>query len=153
MKNEEGTIIPIFFECSSCKRNFISNSPFWADTEKHICVCCECFGFDTSIITCKRANCKYHRYLDRDYIDDMEILPTPEANENKSEQEYNYDEKLNKCYCCNKELYIDFIFINAKFSLFDNGKFEESESKSKLKAKICGKCFDSISKKLRLKFI
>ncbi len=148
IKDQEGNEIPIFVECTCCHRSIISTSKLWANVDKRICSCCECFGYDNDITECRRTNCKLYRYIDHDFITDdpdSSILePEPEIN-------INYDEKSNKCYVCDKEL-IEYFFINAKFSLFELGKYEDAAARAKLKAKICRRCFDKIFDKLKLNF-
>jgi hypothetical protein len=147
MKDENGEAIPIFIECTNCRRNIISTSPLWADVDKRICVCCDCFGYK-DINQCRRTNCKLYKYIDNDFITDnpdAKIEVEPEIDRE------NYDEKSNRCYICDKEL-IEYFFVNAKFSLFELGKYEDAAAKAKLKAKICRRCFDKIFDKLKLNF-
>lgn len=152
MKEETAVM---FYECSSCKRNIMNTSSMWANKEKRICVCCECFGYgegSTDLLQCRRENCKLYKYRDNDYITDTpEAVEPPEENEIDKDA-VEYDEKSNKCYCCNKDLIIEYFYVHSKFSLFDGGKFEEPESKSKIKAKFCRTCFDKTFSKLRLIF-
>lgn len=147
IKDQEGNEIPIFVECTCCHRSIISTSKLWADVDKRICSCCECFGYK-DINECRRTNCKLYKYIDHDFItDDPDgsiLEPEPEIN-------INYDEKSNKCYVCDKEL-IEYFFINSKFSLFELGKCEDAAARTKLKAKICRRCFDKIFDKLKLNF-
>jgi len=147
MKDESESIIPIFIECTCCRRNIINTSKMWADLEKRICACCECFSY-RDINQCRRTNCKLYQYIDHDFIadDPEQIVVEPEMDSN-----INYNEKSNKCYICDIDL-IEYFFINAKFSLFELGKYEDAAAKAKLKAKICRRCFDKIFDKLKLDF-
>jgi len=153
---EESAIM--FYECSSCKRNIMNNSSMWANKEKRICVCCECFGHGeekTDLLLCRRENCKLYKYRDHDYITDVpeNAIPLPAATEEEKFAAIDdYDEKSNKCYSCNKELVYEYFYVHGKFSLFSGGKFEDPESKAKIKAKFCRSCFDKAFAKLRLIF-
>lgn len=147
MKDETGEVIPIFLECTCCHRNIISTSKLWADVDKRICSCCECFSYK-DINQCRRTNCKLYKYIDNDFITDDPVCSTMEP---EPEINTEYDEKGNRCYVCDKEL-IEYFFINAKFSLFELGKYEDAAARAKLKAKICRRCFDKIFDKLKLSF-
>lgn len=139
MKNE--IEVPIFLECTSCKRSIINNSPLWANLEKRICVCCDCFGFGTQLLMCKRFNCKYYNSRCDDFI--IDIAENKEGTEIKPKVEapvfkHNYSESSNKCYNCNKEL-SDFLYINGKATQFDCKGEVESRCKN-IKVKLCPLC-------------
>jgi hypothetical protein len=147
MTEQNETTIPIFIECTCCKRSFVNTSNMWADVDKRICSCCECFGYK-DINQCRRTNCKLYKYIDHDFITDDPVCSIMEPEQDHS---IIYDEKDNKCYCCGNEL-IEYFFINSKFSLFELGKYEDAAARAKLKAKICRRCFDKIFDKLKLNF-
>lgn len=148
----------IFCECSSCKRNILTTSSLWADKEKRICVCCECFGHNdeggiTDLMKCRRGKCKLYGYRDHDFITDApDVSNIGEDTPEEPPAEEPYDEMSNKCYGCRKELVFDYYYINAKFSYYTGGKFESPETKSKLKAKFCKTCFEKQFAKLKLLF-
>lgn len=136
----------MFRECISCKRNLESKSELWADMERRICVCCDCFGYEKDLIGCKRQKCKLHKHLDHDYITyekDMKKIDVEEpVIVNALIKDYS-SETSTQCFKCDAELR-DFIFINAKFTkiFYD----EETQPKDRVKIKVCMKCWEEMNK-------
>jgi hypothetical protein len=141
--------IPVFKECTCCKRSIIAGSFLWSDEDKRICVCCECLGTDKDINLCRRVKCPKYKYIDRDFIMDVE-QPVDENEVEKPVAEY--DESLHKCYRCGKDL-LAFLYINCKVAQFNIKGDIDAKTDNKIKIKLCPACSKELLKFLPLQLI